>query len=46
MNEKAEESELAAALEGDLSDRYGPVLTGEALIKALGYVSKPLSVNR
>lgn len=31
---------LRAALENDLITRYGPVLTGEVLIKALGYISK------
>ena len=33
-------SELEKALEGDLLKLYGPVLSGESLIKSLGYVSK------
>ena len=40
MNEKTGEQMLAADLEKDLLALYGPVVTGEALIKALGYVSK------
>lgn len=31
---------LRAALENDLITRYGPVLTGDVLIQALGYISK------
>lgn len=31
---------LAAALEQDLLNRYGLLVTGEALIKELGYISK------
>jgi len=33
------ESQLAAALEQDLLNKYGLLVTGEALIKELGYVS-------
>ena len=40
MNEKIEEKKLAADLEKDLLALYGPIVTGETLIKALGYVSK------
>lgn len=40
MNERTGEQMLAADLEKDLLALYGPVVTGEALIKALGYVSK------
>ncbi len=43
MNEKNEATqlnELRAALEKDFFELYGPLLTGEELIKALGYKSK------
>jgi hypothetical protein len=40
MNETAREKELAADLERDLLERYGLLVTGEALIKELGYISK------
>lgn len=40
MNDQADEIKLAEALERDLLELYGPVITGDALIKALGYVSK------
>jgi hypothetical protein len=32
--------ELRISLEKDLFDRFGPVMTGESLIKSLGYSSK------
>jgi hypothetical protein len=38
MSEKSE-SQLAEALEQDLLRKYGLLVTGEALIKELGYVS-------
>lgn len=40
MNDHADEINLAEMLEKDLLELYGPVLTGEALLKSLGYVSK------
>lgn len=43
MNEKndaAELMQLIAVLERDLLELYGPLITGENLIKALGYRSK------
>lgn len=33
-------NELAASLESDLFNRFGPIMGGEDLQKALGYVSK------
>jgi hypothetical protein len=39
MNKQIE-NQLALALEQDLLNRYGILVTGEALIKELGYVSK------
>ncbi len=35
-----QEEKLAGILEQDLLMFYGPVITGDALIKSLGYVSK------
>jgi uncharacterized membrane protein len=41
MNEESEtEITIALELEKDLLDRYGLLLTGDALIRELGYVSK------
>lgn len=40
MNTEIEQiKSLARSLEGDLMDQYGPLLTGEALIRSLGYPS-------
>lgn len=33
-------TDLASRLEGDLFDRYGPMLCGESLCTALGYASQ------
>ena len=40
MNLREQEEKLAGILEQDLLVLYGPVITGDALIKSLGYVSK------
>jgi hypothetical protein len=40
MSEQTMERALAADLEKDLLALYGPMVSGEDLIKALGYVSK------
>jgi len=40
MSETITEKELATDLERDLLERYGLLVTGEALIKELGYISK------
>lgn len=40
MSRNVSAHELATELENDLLKLYGPVITGEELIKALGYVSK------
>lgn len=40
IDERGDLIALQAALENDLMTRYGPVLTGDVLIKALGYISK------
>jgi len=40
MNQESSEEDMASRLEHDLLMLYGPVITGDALIRSLGYVSK------